>query len=235
VEGFERAMDWTRAIEINRAALTRIVATLVALLAAQGGAARLPLPVYQVIARVLLPAESALRRLIVVAARGLVVRVPPVRPMPEGLVIVKTRDGPGRMAFRLFDARKSFGDPDAVPPPSILPRIRAIDDPDPRAPWVLAQLAAQRAADAQLAGAVETSRLTTRLMALTSALESLPRQAKRLVRWRARRAVQKAPTFLQPMRPGPPPGGRKRSTDEIDFVLTECHGLAWDALALDTS
>ena len=50
-------MDWTRAVEINREALARIVAGLVSLLAAQGSAARLALPVYQVIARVLLPAE----------------------------------------------------------------------------------------------------------------------------------------------------------------------------------
>ena len=41
-------------------------------------------PCHRAVLRVLRPAESAMRRLIVIAARGLVVKVVPSRPMPKG-------------------------------------------------------------------------------------------------------------------------------------------------------
>jgi hypothetical protein len=123
----DNTMDWTRAIEINRDALTRIVAALVSLLAAQGGAVRLALPVYQLIAKALLPAESAVRRLIVIMARGLAVPVSLTRPMPKGLVIA----GKGmRGSFQLFDARKSFSDDEGDTAKLVTgPRIRSVGDP----------------------------------------------------------------------------------------------------------
>jgi hypothetical protein len=71
--------------------------------------------------------------------------------------------------------------------------------------------------------------------AVKTALANLPRQARRLVRWRARRAMMQSPKFVSPLRPGPPPGHRKKPKDEIDFVLRECHALAWDAISCDTS
>jgi hypothetical protein len=37
------------------------------------------------------------------------------------------------------------------------------------------------------------------------------------------------------MRPGRPPGYRKKSKREVHLVLDECHALAWDALKEDTS
>ena len=75
-------MDWAKAIEINQAALARIVAALVTMLELAGGsaAARLPLPLYLAVSRVLRPAELAVRRLIVIAARGVVVKLSPARP-----------------------------------------------------------------------------------------------------------------------------------------------------------
>ena len=46
---------------------------------------RIPHPVHRAVLRVLRPAESAMRRLIVIAARGLVVKLAaPSRPMPRG-------------------------------------------------------------------------------------------------------------------------------------------------------
>ncbi|CAN5126544.1 hypothetical protein BH10PSE7_BH10PSE7_40820 [soil metagenome] len=65
-------MDWDRAIAINQAALSRIVAALIAMAGLAGGVAeaRLPRPVYHAVLRVLRPAESAARRLIVIMARG---------------------------------------------------------------------------------------------------------------------------------------------------------------------
>ena len=77
-------MDWDRAIERNSEALKGIVAALFAMLGLQGDAAvaRIPQPLHRAVLRVLRPAESAVRRLIVIAARGLVVKLAPSRPMP---------------------------------------------------------------------------------------------------------------------------------------------------------
>ncbi len=75
-------MDWALAIDRNREALVRIVAALFAMagLTPQGGTATtLPNPIYRAILRILRPAESAARRLVVILARGLVVTLPPLR------------------------------------------------------------------------------------------------------------------------------------------------------------
>jgi hypothetical protein len=230
---YSPSMDWARAIEINRAALARIVAALVSLLAAQGEGPRLPLPVYQMIARVLYPAESAVRRLIVMAARGLDLPSPRLRPMPKGLAI--ERKTQGRVSFQLFDTRKHFGDPDDAPILISGPRIRSVEAPSPRELF-LAQFAKQSHGPSDgFSSAAETQRVRRRLGVLKSALDHLPRQAKRMARWMKRRAMMKNPSFTSPLRPGPPPGRRSRSRDEIDLVLSECHALAWQALRPDTS
>jgi hypothetical protein len=221
-------MDWPRAIAINKEALTRIVAALVSLLASQGQAKVLPLPVYQLLTRVLRPAESALRRLIIIAARGLTVPAPSVRPMPKGLVI-PAKGGTGPMAFKLFDTRKRFTDEDDDDSAEKSgPRIRTLDTADPRS-----QFLALFKQDPDSKPNAE--QLTRRLMAVKRALETLPYQAKRMARWRARRALMKNPKFVNPLRPGPPPGRRKHGKDEIDKILVECHALAWDALRPNTS
>ena len=80
---------------------------------------------------------------------------------------------------------------------------------------------------------VDATRIAQRLNALIRALDNLPHQARRLVRYYARRdAALKAhkPTRMSPMRPGLPPGWRERKLHEIDDVLRECHGLAHDRL-----
>jgi hypothetical protein len=226
-------MDWARAIEINRAALARIVAALVSLLAAQGEGPRLPLPVFQAIARVLNPAESAVRRLIVIAARGLAVPAPRLRPMPKGLAIKRKTVGP--VSFQLFDTRKHFGDPDDAPIPISGPRIRSIDALSPRELFLVQFAKPFDGGSDGFSSAAETQRVRRRLDVLASALDHLPAQAKRMARWMMRRAMMKNPPFTSPLRPGPPPGRRSRSQDEIDLVLTECHALAWQALSPDTS
>ena len=222
-------MNWPRAIEINRDALTHIVAGLVALLVAQGGVLRLPLSVYQMLSRILYPAESAVRRLIVVMARGLVVSYQPSRPMPQGLVIAG-KAGP-RVSFQLFDQRKAFGDPHEVPTVISGPRIRMIDGPSPRQLFLakFAKLRDERCSEA------ETLRIRQRLTLLARALEHLPREAKRMARWLKRRASMESTAFVFPLRPGPPPGHQQRPGEDIDAVLKECHALAWMALKPDTS
>jgi hypothetical protein len=220
-------MDWTSAIAINREALARIVAGLLELVALQAGA-RLPLSLYRLVARVLLPAESAVRRLIVIAARGLVVPPLPARSMAKGLVIAGRGSGP--MVFPLFDARKKFSDSDEVNAPRFTgPRIRILDEPSPQAQFL---------AKFEVPGtcsAAATLMLRRRLAAIKFALDSLPRQARRMVRWRARRAAMETATFKSPLRPGAPPGRRTRSRDEIEKILRECHALAREVLRQDTS
>ena len=99
-------MGWARAIELNHAKLTRIVAELIAMveITVNGAVSNL---ISRAVLRVLHPAESAVRRLIVIAARGLTVKLRPSRPMPKGRVIARKAGG-GRNLFKLFDLRKHF-------------------------------------------------------------------------------------------------------------------------------
>jgi len=230
---WKRDFNWAGAIELNRGALKEIVAALFALLGIDGDDAmvgRITPVLHRAVLRVLHPAESAVRRLVVIAARGLVVKPVASRPMPKGHKIIK--GGGSRLpAFRLFDPRKSFPElrqrriKYTKNPPRIhvFPYDSMVAAPQPVVPPPPPD------------GLINSARITRRLVALKSALDDLPRQAKRLVRATARR--EKAPTlkFQSPLRPGHPPGHRKKPVHEVDEILTECHGLAWEALKLDTS
>ena len=106
-------MDWDLAIKRNSEALKGIVAELFAMLGLVGEAtvSRIPQPLHRAVLRVLWPAESAVRRLIVIAARGLVVKLKPAasRPMPAGTI---GKGGGSRPpSFQLFDTRKNFTRP----------------------------------------------------------------------------------------------------------------------------
>ena len=100
-------MDWARAIERNSEALKSIVEALFAMLGLAGDATveRIPQPLHSAVLRVLRPAESAVRRLVVIAARGFVVKLVPSRPMPAGPI---GKGGHSRPSFQLFDPRKNF-------------------------------------------------------------------------------------------------------------------------------
>jgi hypothetical protein len=227
-------MDWARAIERNSDALKGIVAMLFAMLGLDGTdtLVRLPHSVHRAVLRVMQPAESALRRLIVIAARGLIVKLAPSRAMPAGPIVGK--GGHSRPSFKLFDARKSFAAMRIVTPPRLVPRIHVFGgDPRVAAQWPVFRPAVVAAPPAD--GLVNAYPLTRRLHALKAALGNLPQQARRLARWRLRRENVASLKFKSPLRPGPPPGHRKRPVHEIDEVLAECHGLARDALRLDTS
>ncbi|MBL8893573.1 MAG: hypothetical protein JNJ53_03165, partial [Rhizobiales bacterium] len=54
----------------------------------------------------------------------------------------------------------------------------------------------------------------------------IPRQAMRLARWQARPKEERRPERWSPLRPGRPPGFRKRSIHEVDDILKECDWLA---------
>jgi hypothetical protein len=229
-------MDWDLAIKRNSEALNGIVAALFAMLGLVDATtiSRLPHAVHRAVLRVLQPAESAVRRLIVIVARGVVVKLVPSRPMPAGPIISK--GGPSRSSFRLFDPRKSFAELREKIPTRRLPRIHFFG-PDPRvaALWASYRPAVVAAPAPPPDEFVNAEPLTRRLHALKAALDDLPRQARRLARWRLRRENIPSLKFKSPLRPGPPPGHRKKKVHEIDEVLTECHGLARDALKPDTS
>ena len=226
-------MDWDLAIKRNSEALNRIIAALFALLGLDGDAtvSRIPPVLHRAVLRVLHPAESAMRRLVVIAARGLVVKVAPSRPMPKGQIISK--GGGSRLpAFRLFDPRKSFPElrQRRVKYTKNPPRIHVFPY-DTLAPRPKPAVAPPPPPD----GLVTAARLTRRLQALKLAIDDLPRQAKRLARATARRENIPSLRFKSPLRPGRPPGHRRKPTHEVDEVLTECHWLAWEALKPDTS
>ena len=84
-------------------------------------------------------------------------------------------------------------------------------------------------------GLVSAARVIRRLEALESALQDLPRQARRLARWRMRQETSPNPSFKSPLRPGRPPGHRKRAVHQVDELLSECQWLAQYAGMPDTS
>jgi hypothetical protein len=227
--------DWARAIERNRDALNAILAALFAMLGLEAGGTlgRIERGVHRAVLRVLRPAESALRRLIVIAARGLVVKPVASRPMPKGGIAGKG-GGARRPSFPLFDPRKRFAHQRRRSGRRGNPRITtfrvdAWGDPV----WTSSDDG--RPATPPNDGCVDATRLSRRLEALKLALTDLPRQAKRLVRARARREKVPSLRFKSPLRPGRPPGYRQKLTHEVDEVLVECHALARDVERLDTS
>ena len=229
-------MDWARAIERNSEALKGIVEALFAMLGLDDDAtvARIPRSVHSAMLRVLRPAESAMRRLVVIAARGLVVKPAPSRPMLAGPIGPIGRGGRSRPSFQLFDPRKNFEALRRRRFTRMAPRIHFFgSDPRVTALWSARPSAADPAPPPD--GLINAVRLTRRLHALKLALEDLPRQARRFARWRLRRENAPSAKFKSPLRPGHPPGHRRKKVHEVDEILAECHGLACDAMKPDTS
>ncbi len=97
-------MDWARAIERNSEALEGIIEALFAMLglASDATVSRIPQPLHRAVLRVLRPAESAMRRLIVIAARGLVVKAGTLAAHADG-----AQDRKGQHASPLLPALRS--------------------------------------------------------------------------------------------------------------------------------
>jgi hypothetical protein len=168
------------------------------------------------------------------AARGVMAKPFSVRPMPQGLALARVGGIAPRASFQLFDSRKRFG---AERPRSAGlktgPHVFVFGE----SPFVpLFQPQQSRSSQAQPDdGMVGAERLGRRLKAIKLALENLPRQAKRLARWQARRDRMASPKFRSPLRPGLAPGHRREPGHEVDAVLRECHALASDARGEDSS
>lgn len=237
-------MDGTLAIEANRAALKRIVAGLVDMagfadgphpeVPAKGGPrTTIPRILWRAILKILRPAESAARRLIIAAAHGLVVP-PPVRktePKPAPLEPLLRRFGiavtmaPADLSAilprsRISGTMRSMGEGAPSAPKNLsLPLFDAPRHLGPsRARFVPAHAAPRICVPGVTEPAplpprpspgdrVGAEGLTRRLAALIAALEDLPGQARRYVRLSARRRAGPAPSRL-PIRRTRPPGGR---------------------------
>jgi hypothetical protein len=232
-------MDWDHAIKRNSEVLAGIVETLFVMLGLVGEAtvSRISWPAYRAVLRVLRPAESALRRLIVVAARGVVVAPAASRPKRAGGIKKKCLH-PRVSSFQLFDPQTRTVLPRRRKPARALPRIHMFNAdgqlvtvfPPPRSAKAPAP-ARTKSPD----GLVNAERVIRRLEALEAALTDLPRQAKRLVRWRMRQEKSENPSVKTPLRPGRPPGHRRRAVHEVDELLHECQWLAHCAAMADTS
>ena len=244
-------MNFTLAIERHRRQLARIVATLFALigLADRGTVERLSSPVYRAALRVLRPAELAVRRLIVVAARSITVKPPVTRSAAPAAARV-ARKGRSHPTFKLFDPRQRFGSAFAderpryrsryrikmAPRPE--PRIRVIDVGfDPRSPLFRRPppVMPEPAPPPVPNGTVNAQRLSRRLIAIKSALENLPRQARRYARWQSKPHAERRPQLASALRPGTPPGHRKNPIHKVDEILAECDWLARHTRQSDTS
>ncbi len=220
-------MDWALAINRNRDLLMRIIASLFAMvgLAENAMPATLPRHVYRAVLRLLRPAESAVRRLVIIAARGLVLKPRASGAFPAGLA---THTGVERNpAFCLIDPLKRFATVDFERGRlQALPRISVPGVLDP-------VFVFKRVANAE--DPIAAGELLRRLQALKHALEHLPRQARRLARWRAKvelarqSKVRPRPGRLSPFRPGFAPGYHRHRPQEIDDILGDCHYFAVEA------
>jgi hypothetical protein len=226
-------VNWDKAIDRNREALLRILEVLFAIVGLDGNpvVATLPRHLHNHVLRILRPAESAARRLIVIAARGIEAPTLPLRGGESDFDGLAPRSGAkrrksqerGPFALPLIDPRKRFDFRPRRRCAKSFPRITCIglSEPTPVPDTFIPSPDDE----------IDASRLRRRLQALKAALDDLDGQAKRLARWKARRdaGLLRVERF-SPMRPGWPPGHRRRPLHEIDDVLRECHSLAHYAL-----
>lgn len=221
-------MNWDPYITYNRDALLRLIAVAFLSIGLVEGS-RVETVTRFMRSKVLYtlrPAESALRRLIMLAAEELerngyvvperlkrVGRGGPDRPIPKG-------NGSRVPAFKLIDPRKWFWSLGVKVKPKRTkgnPRIsiagygRPAPQPEPTPPPHVDDF-------------VDATALCNRLLSIKAALEDIPKQAKRLLLLKARKPRDYA--RKGPIRPGWPPGWRHDGCSEIDGVLRECHRMA---------
>ncbi|MBZ0259991.1 MAG: hypothetical protein K8F90_05265, partial [Hyphomicrobiales bacterium] len=146
--------------------------------------------------------------------------------------------GISRPSFQLFDPQPRIVFPRRRISKRAVPRIHFFNTDGefitigpPIRPAKASTPARAKSAD----GMVNAARVIRRLEALEAALADLPRQAKRLVRWRMREETSENPSFKTPIRPGRPPGSRRRAVHLVDELLDECQWLAFRATMPDTS
>jgi hypothetical protein len=225
-------MDWPLIIERNRERILAVLAPLFAVLGFDPRRADLPRHLYRALLITLRPAESAVRRLIIIAARGIVLKLCATRAFPSGLALklrALEKDAERIPAFCLIDPLKRFATADFEwakegEKEQILPRISVPGLFDP----VFEDRFVPMKDDP-----IGCAALRRRLRALKAALDNLPRHARRLARWRARgelaRQTPHKPRRLSPFRPSLAPGYHRSERQEIDAILGDCHYFAVEA------
>jgi hypothetical protein len=232
-------MNWNEIIERNAERLVAVLTELFVMAGfGRGGTAFLPRSVCRALLILMRPAESAARRLIIMAARGLVVKLQAPsasHAFPAGMAL--NRDEDRVLAFCLIDPLKRFA-PEGFEwskewgkegcAVQVVPRISVPGLFDPV--FIPPQLLASED------DLISPKAIRLRLLALKAALDHLPRHARRLARWKARgelasKAEKWKPSRMSPFRPGLAPGFHRTNTREIDEILTDCHYFArqaWD-------
>jgi hypothetical protein len=204
--------DWSAIVETNRAALLRVAALLFEMAGwtMEDGhhprpiRATLPRALYFAMLALLRPAEAAVRRLIIMAAREVVVTLGPMRARrpqkPAPLLYRRVDRSTAIRPFPLLDALIDVRHrPAGQAIAAAMPRIRALG----LAPAMVADLYRQPARKplrrftalerfdpsgaASHVDAFAAVTLCKRLLAMKAALDDLPRQAIRFARWQARR------------------------------------------------
>ena len=240
-------MDWPMIIERNRERLLIAIAPLLAVLGFdQRRREEMPRHVHAFLITLLRPAESAVRRLIIIAAIGIVVkmRLGASRAFPAGLgerLRQALENEEERFpAFPLVDPLKRFAPADFGwaqewsrnwGKEQALPRISVPGLIDPVFPQAVPVPVPNRD------DPIDTAALLRRIRSLKDALDDLPRHARRLARWKAKSELPRQPDAphrpgrLSPFRPGPAPGKHLHEERGIDVILGDCHYFArkaWD-------
>lgn len=226
-------MDWTLAIKRNREALSRILAALFALAgleesgpAGHARTATLPRHLRTQAMRILRAAESAIRRLIVIAAPEVMVQPAGIRPDFAALGKAGPSSATRIPAFPLLDPLKRYPFDQPRRASKFFPRISVagITEPAP-----IPEKPVLSPDDP-----VNATALCRRLLSSRRALANLRREACRLARLQARNRLRRGQSQgrgrVSPLRIGYPPGRRKRPTHLVDDILKECQALALDAL-----
>jgi hypothetical protein len=234
-------MDYASAIECHRQPLLRIIATLYAMLGLAGGGSidRLSRPIYRKALNLLRPAEWAVRRLIVIAAQGLVIepratRKAKSKPAVAGKAKSKRKRS---RAFSLFDplARYGFSFRRRRIHPTVEPRIRSFDTPAGVVVYRNGFPPAPPLPPPKPDGSVSSTSLCRRLDAIKRALEDLPGQAKRYARLRAKFSAERYPKRDTTLRRLPPSKPHRKPRHEVHDILEECDWLARTLPKTDTS
>jgi hypothetical protein len=213
---------------------------------------------YRRILQLLRPAEAAVRRLIVVAAQVLMPEELVYKPAPpqkerkgqkerkaDKTSAKRTRSG--RVSFQLLDPRGHDGgrdggdDEDAKPRrKGRLPRIITFDEepvpfqqrffaPNPSEVETPPVSGPELTAQDFPYETVNAKPMVNRLRALMAALEDIPAQAKRYVRWYQSPVEDRRPMIGSAIRFGQPPGLPKRLPKrlrlEVHDLLLECHSM----------
>ena len=212
--------DWGASIKRYSREIGVVLSGLLCLLGMMGGA--VPGTVsrrrrLEVLA-VLRPLEAAMRRVIVMVAKG--VEVPLRRDAPTGAIPHGKGSSERPLPFPLFDPRNPPIPKRRYVPKAREPRIWFFDGFDPP------RISRAVPSDDDEISAVA---LAKRLLSLQAALSDIPKQARRMARVVAKREAA-GKKIVRPVRYARPPGHRYKGKRPVDLLLSETHELACIAL-----